>query len=76
MADHILTESGNRLLTEDGRFLVLALDFIPAGFIFVSAERGTFVSAVSERGTFVSAFSELATITTAIAESAVIGSGG
>jgi hypothetical protein len=28
MADHILTESGNRLLTEDGVFLVLALDII------------------------------------------------
>lgn len=66
MADHILTESGLQLKTESGAFLVLALDFIPAGFIFVSAELGTFVGA----------FSESAIIPTAVDESSVIGSGG
>jgi hypothetical protein len=65
MADHILTESGNRLLTEDGSFLVLALDIIgedlPAVFrsparqlVFTARARGLIYIAPHRSMVFIS----------------------
>lgn len=56
MADHILAESGTRLMTESGDLLVLALDIIgePLPAVFISPARQLLFTAPSRGLIFVS----------------------